>query len=197
MCLVLVTWAFVASLLSSTYTASLSSRLTLARLQPSVTNVTQLIKDGSYVGCQEGSFLVNYLKKLQFSESKIKQYQSVGDIHVSLENKNISAYCDVLPHIKHILSQSCGKYMIIEPVYRTDGFAFVSMFLKYLEHDDPFCLVESQLSCLFIFAGFPQRFPCNFRYLKNHTSIDRRRYHSRFRAEEFRVSRFRQEYPSN
>ncbi|KAL8554344.1 hypothetical protein ACS0TY_002505 [Phlomoides rotata] len=123
-CLVLVTWAFVASLLNSTYTASLSSRLTVARLHPSVTNVTQLVKDGSYVGCQGGSFLVNYLKRLKFNESKIKEYESVDDIHSSLGDKSISAYCDVLPHIKHILSQSCGKYVIIDPIYRTDGFAF-------------------------------------------------------------------------
>lgn len=124
-----MTWAFVASLLNSTYTASLSSRLTVARLTPSVTNVTQLIRDGSYVGCQQGSFLFDYLKKLRFNESKINEYKSVDDIHLSLVNKNISAYCDVLPHIKHILSQSCGKYVIIDPIYRTDGFAFVSIFI--------------------------------------------------------------------
>ncbi|KAL0425948.1 UNVERIFIED_CONTAM: Glutamate receptor 2.8 [Sesamum radiatum] len=99
LCLVLVTWAFVASLLNSTYTASLSSRLTVQRLQPTITDVKQLIKNGNYVGCQEA-------------------------LTLGSENGGISAYYDVLPHIRMILSQYCGKYMIIGPTYRTDGFAF-------------------------------------------------------------------------
>ncbi|KAK4418688.1 Glutamate receptor 2.8 [Sesamum alatum] len=100
LCLVLVTWAFVASLLNSTYTASLSSRLTVQRLQPTVTDVKQLIKNGDYVGCQEALMLGS-------------------------ENGGISAYYDVLPHIRMILSQYCGRYMIVGPTYRTGGFAFV------------------------------------------------------------------------
>ncbi|KAK4381182.1 Glutamate receptor 2.8 [Sesamum angolense] len=128
LCLVLVTWAFVASLLNSTYTASLSSRLTVQRLQPTITDVKQLIKNGNYVGCQEGSFLVSFLIKLGFNESKIKTYKSAEDCNEALmlgsENGGISAYYDVLPHIRMILSQYCGKYMIIGPTYRTDGFAF-------------------------------------------------------------------------
>ncbi|KAI3444603.1 hypothetical protein Pfo_001268 [Paulownia fortunei] len=127
-CLVLVTWAFVASLLNSTYTASLSSRLTVQRLQPTVTDVTQLIKNGDYVGCQEGSFLVNFLIKLGFEESKIRTYKSTEDCNEALmlgsKNGGISAYYDVLPHIKMLLSQYCGKYMMVGPTYRTDGFAF-------------------------------------------------------------------------
>ncbi|KAL0428928.1 UNVERIFIED_CONTAM: Glutamate receptor 2.8 [Sesamum radiatum] len=128
LCLVLVTWAFVASLLNSTYTASLSSRLTVQRLQPTITDVKQLIKNGDYVGCQEGSFLVSFLRKLGFHQSKIKTYKSAEDCNEALvlgsENGGISAYYDVLPHIRMILSQYCGKYMIVGPTYRTDGFAF-------------------------------------------------------------------------
>lgn len=132
LCLVLVTWAFVASLLNSTYTASLSSRLTVQRLQPTVTDVKQLIKNGDYVGCQEGSFLVSYLKNLGFQESKIRTYNSTENCNEALmkgsKSGGISAYYDVLPHITMILSQYCGKYKKGGPTYRTDGFAFVSIF---------------------------------------------------------------------
>ncbi|KAI3449163.1 hypothetical protein Pfo_005828 [Paulownia fortunei] len=108
LCLILVAWAFVASLLNSTYTASLSTRLTLARLQPTVTDVTQLIKNGEY-----------FLIKLGFDESKIRTYKSADDCDeaLSLGSKNggISAYYDVLPHIRLLLSQYCGKYRMAFP----------------------------------------------------------------------------------
>ncbi|KAG6434440.1 hypothetical protein SASPL_106075 [Salvia splendens] len=127
-CLILVTWAFVANLLSSTYTASLSSRLTIANLRGSVTNVEQLIANGDYVGYQDGSFLESHLIKLGFDQAKLKNYTSADGCKQGLslgsKNNGISAYCDVLPHIKVILSQACGKYVMINPVYRTDGFAF-------------------------------------------------------------------------
>lgn len=128
-CLILVSWGFVANLLNSTYTASLSSRLTIARLLPTVTNLDQLKSKGDYVGCQEGSFLGSFLEHKGFSGSKIKKYKTVDDCIQALTNgseKNgTSAYCDVLPHIRAILNKSCGKYMMIDPIYRTDGFAFV------------------------------------------------------------------------
>ncbi|XP_073136854.1 glutamate receptor 2.8-like [Henckelia pumila] len=128
LCLVLVTWALVASLLNSTYTASLSSRLTLQSLQPTVTDVNELIKSGQYVGCQEGSFLVSYLKGLGFNESKIKTFGSADDVDEALtlgsKYGGVSAYYDVLPHIRLFLAEYCGKYMTMGPIHRTDGFAF-------------------------------------------------------------------------
>ncbi|CAI9764829.1 unnamed protein product [Fraxinus pennsylvanica] len=127
-CLVLVTWAFVANLLISTYTASLSSRLTVQRLQPAATDVMELIRSRNYIGCQEGSFLVDFLKGLGFEESKIRTYKSTRDCDEALtkgsSNGGISAYFDVLPHIMLFLSEFCGKYMIVGPTYRTGGFAF-------------------------------------------------------------------------
>ncbi|KAL8028251.1 hypothetical protein ABFX02_14G146300 [Erythranthe guttata] len=129
LCLILVTWAFVASLLNSIYTASLSSRITVARLRPMVTDVSQLTKNGHFVGCQEGSFLFDFLKTtLKFDEAKIKTFKSAEACEeaLSLGSKNggVSAYYDVMPHIKLLLSRNCGKYMIVGPIHRTDGFAF-------------------------------------------------------------------------
>lgn len=128
-CLILVGWASVAFLLMSTYTASLSSRLTAQRLQPTVADVKELIKGGDYVGCQQGSFLVDFLKGLGFEGSKIRTYKCTEDCHEALSkgssNGGISAYFDVLPHIKLFLSQYCGKYAVAGPTHRTDGFGFV------------------------------------------------------------------------
>ncbi|XP_075519189.1 glutamate receptor 2.8-like [Primulina tabacum] len=128
LCLILVAWSSVACLLNSTLTASLSSTLVVQSLRPTVPDVNQLMEKGYHVGCQEGSFLFGFLKNLGFLESNIRNYSSIEACEANLtlgsENGSISAYCDVVPHIRLLLSKTCGKYMTIEPTYRTEGFAF-------------------------------------------------------------------------
>nr|GMC73067.1 glutamate receptor 2.8-like [Ipomoea batatas] len=126
--LVVVVWMFVVLILNSTYTASLSSRLTVQRLKPAIKDVNQLIKNGDFVGCPEGSFITDLLKEKGFEESKIKTYKTPEDFNNALSNGSsnggISAYFDGAPYTKLFLSKYCGKYTI-GPTYRTDGFAFV------------------------------------------------------------------------
>ncbi|CAA3021427.1 glutamate receptor -like [Olea europaea subsp. europaea] len=128
-CLILVGWTIVSCLLMSTYTASLSSKLTAQRLQPTVPDVKELIESGVYVGCQRGSFLVDFLKRLGFEGSKIRTYKCAEDCHEALSkgnsNGSISAYFDVMPHIMLFLTQFCGKYVVARPIHRTEGFGFV------------------------------------------------------------------------
>ncbi|KAB1223646.1 Glutamate receptor 3.7 [Morella rubra] len=50
-CLVIVVWLFVVLILTSSYTASLSSMLTVQQLQPNVTNIEWLKKNNLKVGC--------------------------------------------------------------------------------------------------------------------------------------------------
>ncbi|CAL5361046.1 unnamed protein product [Camellia sinensis] len=125
----MVIWLFVVLILSSSYTASLSSRLTLQRLQPIVTDVNSLIKNGDYVGYQYGSVVGDILKGMKFNESKLKSYKSREDCHEALlkgsKNNGISAFFDVVPHNTIFLSKYCDEYMAIGPLYRTEGFAFV------------------------------------------------------------------------
>ncbi|XP_049356240.1 glutamate receptor 2.8-like [Solanum verrucosum] len=126
--LVVVVWMFVILILSSTYTASLSSRLTVQRLQPSITDVSELIKKREFVGCQEGSFIVDFLKKQGFEGSRIRTFTSPYDCDEALsrgsKNGGISAFYDVIPYSKLFLSNHCDKYMTVGPTHRTDGFAF-------------------------------------------------------------------------
>ncbi|KAF5954595.1 hypothetical protein HYC85_007451 [Camellia sinensis] len=49
---------------SLSYTASLSSRLTVQKLRPTVTGVNELIKNGDYVGYRSGSFIADILKDM-------------------------------------------------------------------------------------------------------------------------------------
>lgn len=131
--LVEVMWVFVVLILSSTYTASLSSRLTVQRLQPSITKLEELIKNDHYVGYKEGSFIVDYLKKMGFEASKLKPYKYLDDFDKGLskgsQNGGISAFFVATLHSKLFLSKHCDKYMRIGPTYPTNGVSFVSVLL--------------------------------------------------------------------
>lgn len=127
--LVVVVWMFVVLILNSTYTASLSSRLTVQRLRPDIADVKELIRKGHSVGCYQGSFVCDILRGVGFEDSKIKMYRFPEDYEEALsigsKSGNISAFFDVLPYSKLFLAKYCDKYTIVGPTYRTEGFAFV------------------------------------------------------------------------
>ncbi|KAH7866518.1 hypothetical protein Vadar_021355 [Vaccinium darrowii] len=127
--LVVAVWLFVVLILSSSYTASLSSRLTVQSLQPTVTDVYQLIKNGDYVGHQYGSFIADILKGMGFQQSQLKPQNTTEECNEALlkgsKNGGISALFHSAPHDRVFLSKYCGKYMSVGPIYRTEGFGFV------------------------------------------------------------------------
>ncbi|KAB1223984.1 Glutamate receptor 2.7 [Morella rubra] len=63
---VVIIWVFVVLILTQSYTASLTSLLTVQQLQPTFTDVNQLIKDRANVGYQEGSFVLGILQQMNF-----------------------------------------------------------------------------------------------------------------------------------
>ncbi|KAL0330920.1 UNVERIFIED_CONTAM: Glutamate receptor 2.7 [Sesamum angustifolium] len=73
---VLIIWFLVVLILTQSYTASLASMLTVQQLQPTVTDVNELIRNKEYVGYQEGSFVYGLLKRLNFDESRLLPYNS-------------------------------------------------------------------------------------------------------------------------
>ena len=74
---VVIIWVFVVLILTQSYTASLTSFLTVQQLQPTVTDINQLIKNGEYVGYQGGSFVLQILKKMNFDETKLMVYDTL------------------------------------------------------------------------------------------------------------------------
>lgn len=50
---VVIMWVFVVLILTTSYTANLSSMLTIRHLQPAINN----LREWDYVGYQEGSFI--------------------------------------------------------------------------------------------------------------------------------------------
>ncbi|CAM8887348.1 unnamed protein product [Rhodiola kirilowii] len=59
--MVLAFWFFVVLILTQTYTASLTSMMTVQRLQPVTTDIKDLTSGGHYVGYQRGSYVLGIL----------------------------------------------------------------------------------------------------------------------------------------
>ncbi|OVA13732.1 Ionotropic glutamate receptor [Macleaya cordata] len=129
---VVIIWIFLVLILTSSYTASLTSMLTVHRLEPTITDINQLINNGDKVGYHEGSFVLGMLKHMGFDESNLKAFNNSEDfdlafLPVSENNVNggIVAAFDEIPYIKLLLARYCAKYTTVGPSYKTDGFGFV------------------------------------------------------------------------
>lgn len=103
--------------------------LTVQQLQPTITDINQLLKNKEYVGYLQGSFVYDLLKRMNFDESRLLQYKSLEDCDELFSkgsgNGGIAAAFDEMPYTKLFLAKYCSKYTMVEPTYKTDGFAFV------------------------------------------------------------------------
>ncbi|XP_060217723.1 glutamate receptor 2.8-like [Lycium barbarum] len=126
---VMIVWVFVVLVLTSSYTASLTSMLTVQQLQPTITDLNDLIKNGEYVGYQEGSFVKDVLKRMKFDSSKFKSYTTLEEYNDALskgsKNGGVGAIIDELPYLRLFLKKYCRKYIMVGQTYKTAGFGFV------------------------------------------------------------------------
>ncbi|XP_043710271.1 glutamate receptor 2.8-like [Telopea speciosissima] len=128
--LVLFTWVFFVLILTQSYTASLSSTLTVRQLQPTITDVNVLKSNGYYVGYQGGSFVGEFLTNyLQFDKSKLKSYGSPEEYHYALSNGSgnggVAAIFDEIPYTQVFLNMYCNQYTMVGHIYSSEGFGFV------------------------------------------------------------------------
>ncbi|CAF1863909.1 unnamed protein product [Brassica oleracea] len=126
---VVIVWCFVVLVLTQSYTANLTSFLTVQRLKPEVTTVNELIKNEEIVGYQNGSFVLKFLINKGFQGSKLKAYNSAEECHTLLitgtSKGGIAAAFDEVAYLKVIISQYCNKYAIVEPSFKSSAFGFV------------------------------------------------------------------------
>ncbi|KAJ3704821.1 hypothetical protein LUZ61_008526 [Rhynchospora tenuis] len=123
--LVVIIWVFVVLILQQSYTASLTSKLTVEQLQATVTSIDQVIKEGSYVGYLDDSFMPALLKRLGVNESKMIVLSSPEDYNVALSTGRVAAVVDEIPYLKVFLNKFPKNYSMVGPTYKTDGFGFV------------------------------------------------------------------------
>ncbi|KAI3883164.1 hypothetical protein MKW92_041349 [Papaver armeniacum] len=165
---IVIVWVFALLILSSSYTASLTSMLTVHRLEPTVTDVHELIKTRQNVGYLEGTFVHTMLKRMGFDEANLKPYISTEDFKeafTALRNKEdrIVAAFGEAPFNRLLLAKYCHKYAMVGPMYKTGGFGFafprgsplvpdISRAISNLREDDRIIRIEqawfgNQKSC--------------------------------------------------
>ena len=126
--IVVIIWLFVVLILTQSYTASLTSMLTVQQLNPTITDINELIKKGERVGYQYGSFVYEFLiKSMKFDESKLVKYESPEELDELFSKGGITAAFDEIPYMKIFLAKYCSKYTAVGPTYKFDGFGFVSV----------------------------------------------------------------------
>ncbi|KAF5729150.1 glutamate receptor 2.7-like [Tripterygium wilfordii] len=119
---VVVVWMGVVFVLTSSYTASLSSLLTVNKLEPSFESNIRGVK----VGSDSESFIKNYLQQvLKINKDNINTFTGDDDYAEQLDSKNISAAFLEQPYARIFMSQNCKKYTIVTDNYRFGGLAFV------------------------------------------------------------------------
>ncbi|WJX76420.1 hypothetical protein P8452_59840 [Trifolium repens] len=126
---VVVVWLFVVLILVQSYTASLTSLLTVEQQRPAITDVNQLLKNKMNVGYLRGSFVYGILKSLGFPDSQLITYQSPEECHELFLKGSVNGGIDAaffeVAYVQHFLrSYSCSKYVMVEPRYKTGGLGF-------------------------------------------------------------------------
>ncbi|XP_019101453.1 PREDICTED: glutamate receptor 2.7-like isoform X1 [Camelina sativa] len=112
---VVLVWCFVVLVLIQSYTANLTSFLTVQRFQPEVTNWKDLIKNNEYVGYQRGTFVGNLLESQGFQKSQLKPFGSAEECDELFSNGTIAASFDEVAYLKLILSKNCSRYAMVFP----------------------------------------------------------------------------------
>ncbi|KAL2462510.1 Glutamate receptor 2.7 [Forsythia ovata] len=122
---VVIVWVFVVLVLTSSYTANFTSMLTVQQLQPTITDIYDLIKNGEYVGYLYGSFIPGLLMGMKFDSSKFRNYSTIEEYHEALtrgsRNGGVAAIVDELPYIRLFLAKYCHKYTMVGPTYKAAG----------------------------------------------------------------------------
>ncbi|XP_020257129.1 glutamate receptor 3.4-like isoform X2 [Asparagus officinalis] len=127
---VLGVWLFVVLIITYSYTASLTSILTVQRLSLGIEGIDSLVSSRDRIGYQVGSFAKNYLiKELHIAESRLVQLVQPEDYANALERGQnrggVAAVVDELPYIQFFLSRYCKFKMVGEQFTKSGwGFAF-------------------------------------------------------------------------
>ncbi|XP_057421520.1 glutamate receptor 2.7-like [Lotus japonicus] len=124
--LVMVSWLFLVLILNSSYTASLSSMLTVQQLQPNVTSIEWLKKNNMKIGCDGDSFVRTYLQNVErFKPENIMNISNEYNYVSAFQNSSIAAAFLELPYEKVYISKYCKGYSASTPTIRFGGLGFM------------------------------------------------------------------------
>ncbi|MCL7023811.1 hypothetical protein MKW94_000673, partial [Papaver nudicaule] len=122
--LVLIIWLFVVLIINSSYTASLTSILTVQQLSSPIKGIESLITSKDPIGYQVGSFAENYLiEELNIPGSRLIALGSPEAYAQALQNGTVAAVVDERPYIELFLSSQC-TFSVIGQEFTKSGWGF-------------------------------------------------------------------------
>ncbi|KAM3395371.1 glutamate receptor 3.4 [Capsicum galapagoense] len=127
--LVLIFWLFVVLIINSSYTASLTSILTVRQLSSGIQGIDSLISSNDPIGVQDGSFAYNYLiEELGVLESRIRILKTEDEYVSALEKGpqggGVSGIVDELPYVELFLANSKCVFRTVGQEFTKGGWGF-------------------------------------------------------------------------
>ncbi|KAG0515686.1 hypothetical protein BDA96_10G300500 [Sorghum bicolor] len=125
---VLIIWMFVVLIITSSYTASLTSILTVQQLATGITGLDSLISSSLPIGYQTGKFTKKYLMiNLNIPESRLVHLNTIQEYADALtrgpKNGGVAAIIDEKPYIDIFLSHYCN-FKIVGQQFTREGWGF-------------------------------------------------------------------------
>ncbi|KAJ4981828.1 hypothetical protein NE237_032665 [Protea cynaroides] len=127
--IVMMLWLFLLMVVTSSYTASLTSFLTVQQLSSPITGIDSLIGSRWPIGYQVGSFAESYLKdSLHIPSSRLVSLGTPTEYERALRrgptNGGVAAIVDELPYVELFLSKQ-KDFAIIGQMFTKNGWGFV------------------------------------------------------------------------
>lgn len=128
----MVFWLFLLMVITASYTASLTSILTIQQLSSPITGIDSLVASNLPIGYQVGSFSYSYLAdSLYIAKSRLIALGSPEEFERALRqgptNGGVAAIIDELTYVELFLSKR-SEFGIIGQPFSKSGWGFVSRF---------------------------------------------------------------------
>ncbi|KAI9094207.1 hypothetical protein K1719_026789 [Acacia pycnantha] len=127
--MVLLIWLFVVLIINSSYTASLTSILTVQQLTSQIEGIDSLISSDQPIGVQDGSFIADYLtNELHIAKSRIVNLKSEQDYIDALDHGpqggGVAAIVEELPYMEILMSKTKCKFKTVGQEFTKSGLGF-------------------------------------------------------------------------
>lgn len=177
--LVLIIWLFVVLIINSSYTASLTSILTVQQLTSRIEGIDSLVTSNEPIGVQDGTFARNYLvNELNIAPSRIVPLRNEEEYLSALQRGpkagGVAAIVDELPYIEVLLTKSNCKFRTVGQEFTRTGWGFVCK----IGFEKLTCVYILSLLFLYNFAytkisetdvsGVPERLPFSCRHVNSY-----------------------------
>ncbi|KAK9078193.1 hypothetical protein SSX86_002250 [Deinandra increscens subsp. villosa] len=127
--LVLILWLFVVLIINSSYTASLTSILTVQQLTSRIEGIDSLKSSNEPIGVQDGTFAYNYIvKELNIAESRIRplrgEEEYVNALRLGPKGGGVAAIVDELPYVELFMQYTKCEFRIVGEEFTKSGWGF-------------------------------------------------------------------------